>query len=151
RTIQMVTDKHAYKPGDVANVMIVAGRPNTPVYVTIEGRSLRTHKLLRSGDATAVIDVPITAQDEPGFYVTAHLMRGGNLYSASKYIKVPPDDHKLQVAISTDKPQYLPGSKAQYTLQVNDIAGKPVPRAEFSLGVVDEAIYAIRRDLMEDP
>jgi len=29
--------------------------------------------------------------------------------------------------------------------------GKPAPRAEFSLGVVDEAIYAIRRDATVDP
>jgi len=151
RNIQMVTDKKTYRPGDVAKVMIVAGRPNTPVYVTIEGRTLRTHKLLRSGDATAVFEIPVTAQDEPGIYVNAHLIRNGDLFSASRYIKVPPDDHKLQIAIATDKPQYLPGDKAQYTIQVNDAAGKPVPRAELSLGVVDEAIYAIRRDFMQDP
>src|SRR5262249_13894727 len=101
--------------------------------------------------ATAVLDVPVTAQDEPGFYVNAHFLRKGSYYASSKYIKVPPDDHKLQVAISTDKPQYLPGDKAQYTIQVNDVAGRPVSRAEFSLGVVDEAIYAIRRDYTEDP
>ena len=73
------------------------------------------------------------------------------MYTSIKYIKVPPDDHKLQVAITTDKPQYLPGDKAQYSIQVNDVAGKAVPRAEFSLGVVDEAIYAIRRDTTQDP
>jgi alpha-2-macroglobulin len=151
KTIQMVADKRTYRPGDIAKVMIVTGRPNTPVYVTMEGRALRMHKVLHSADATAVFEIPVTVQDEPGIYVGAHLMRNGELYSASKYIRVPPEDHKLQIAIATDQPQYLPGGKAQYSIQVNDAAGKPVPRTELSLGVVDEAIYAIRRDFMQDP
>ena len=151
KTVQIIPDKKKYQPGETASVMIVAGRPNTPVYVTVEGRDLRVRKLLRSQGATAQFEVPVTAQDEPGIYVGAQFLRDGALYSSVKYLKVPPDDHKLQVAITTDKPQYLPGEKAQYTLQVNDNAGRPVPRAEFSLGVVDEAIYAIRRDTTQDP
>lgn len=151
KTVQIVPDKKRYSPGDTAHVMIVAGEPNTPVYVTIEGRDLRARKLLRSSGATAVFDVPITAQDEPGLYVGAQFLRKGSLYSSVKYLRIPPDDHKLAIAIATDKPQYLPGEKAQYTLQVNDAAGHPVPRAELSLGVVDEAIYSIRRDTTQDP
>jgi uncharacterized protein YfaS (alpha-2-macroglobulin family) len=151
KTVQIIPEKKTYRAGETARVMIVAGQANTPVYVTVEGRDLRMRRVLRSAGATATLDLPVSAQDEPGIYVGAQFMRKGALHSSVKYIKIPPDDHKLQVAITTDKPQYLPGSKAQYTLQVNDAAGKPVPRAEFSLGVVDEAIYSIRRDLTQDP
>ncbi|HXA52476.1 MAG TPA: MG2 domain-containing protein, partial [Candidatus Acidoferrum sp.] len=151
KTVQIIPDKKTYRPGETARVMIVAGQANTPVYVTVEGRELRMRKVLRSAGATALLELPVSVQDEPGIYVGAQFLRKGSLHSSVKYIKVPPDDHKLQVAITTDKPQYLPGSKAQYTLQVNDAAGKPVPRAEFSLGVVDEAIYSIRRDVTQDP
>ncbi|MDE3168323.1 MAG: alpha-2-macroglobulin, partial [Acidobacteriota bacterium] len=151
KTVQIIPDKKRYAPGDTAHVMIVTGEANTPVYVTIEGRALKARKLLRSTGATALFDVPLTAQDEPGLYIAAQFLRKGDLYSSVKYLKVPPDDHKLAIAITTDKPQYLPGDKAQYTLQVNDAAGRPVPRAELSLGVVDEAIYSIRRDTTQDP
>ncbi len=41
------------------------------------------------------------------------------------------------------KPQYQPGEAASYTIKASDSSGKPVA-AEFSLGVVDEAIYAIK-------
>ena len=41
------------------------------------------------------------------------------------------------------KPQYQPGEAASYTIKATDTSGKPVA-AEFSLGVVDEAIYAIK-------
>ena len=43
------------------------------------------------------------------------------------------------------KPQYQPGEAASYTIKATDSSGKPVA-AEFSLGVVDEAIYAIKPD-----
>ena len=58
--------------------------------------------------------------------------------------------HQLNVNIATDKPQYRPGETAQYSIEVTGADGKPAPRAEFSLGVVDEAIYAIRRDTTQD-
>ena len=40
------------------------------------------------------------------------------------------------------KPQYQPGQPGAYTIKATDSSGKPVS-ADFSLGVVDEAIYAI--------
>ena len=43
------------------------------------------------------------------------------------------------------KPQYQPGEAASYTIKASDASGKPIA-AEFSLGVVDEAIYAIKPD-----
>ena len=56
----------------------------------------------------------------------------------------------MNVKLATDKPQYLPGQTADYSLEVTDSDGKPAPRAEFSLGVVDEAIYGIRKDSTQD-
>jgi uncharacterized protein YfaS (alpha-2-macroglobulin family) len=151
RTVQIVPDKKSYAPGETAKVLVITGKPGTSVLFSVEGRDLRALKVLRSTDATAVYEIPVKAQDEPGIWVGASFVRKGNLYQGSKYIKVPPLDHQLNIAVSTDKPQYQPAQTAQYTLQVTDAAGKPVPRAELSLGVVDEAIYAIRHDLTQDP
>src|ERR1700685_3137748 len=51
---------------------------------------------------------------------------------------------------SPDKPQYLPGQTATYDVAVTSADGKPVAQADLSLGVVDEAIYAIRPDQTPD-
>ena len=60
---------------------------------------------------------------------------------------MPPEEHKLNVEISTDKPQYLPGENGSiHSIDATSADGKPVAAREFSLGVVDEAIYAIRPD-----
>jgi hypothetical protein len=151
KQLQIVLDKKTYRPGETAQVLIMAGKPNTPVYVSMEGRDLVSYKLIRSQDSTAVFEVPITAASEPGVFVSAQFARGGNLYRGSKYIKVPPVDHQMNVSISTDKPQYQPGQSAQYRIDATAADGEPVPQAEFSLGVVDEAIYAIRPDMLQDP
>ena len=150
RTLQIVPDKKTYRAGETAHFMIVAGKANTPVYVTLEGRDLQRHEIVRAQDSCATFDVPITANDEPGITVTASFIRDGNAYGGEKYVKVPPLEHELNVKLTTDKPQYLPGQTADYTLEVTDSAGRPAPRAEFSLGVVDEAIYGIRKDSTQD-
>ncbi|MCW3100553.1 MAG: Large extracellular alpha-helical protein [Chthonomonadaceae bacterium] len=41
--------------------------------------------------------------------------------------------------------RYAPGDKIRYTVQTTDQQGHPVP-AELSFGVVDESIYALRKD-----
>jgi uncharacterized protein YfaS (alpha-2-macroglobulin family) len=151
KTVQIVPDKKTYRAGDTAKVLIVTGKPNTPVLVSIEGRDLRSHRVIRSADATAILEVPVTAQDEPGIWVSAEYLRKGVMYQGTKNLKVPPVSHQLKVSIATDKPQYRPGDSAQYTVQVTGADGRPASGAELSLGIVDEAIYAIRPDTTQDP
>jgi uncharacterized protein YfaS (alpha-2-macroglobulin family) len=150
RNLQIIPDKKTYAAGDTAHLMIVTGKPNTPVYLTVEGRDLRQYRIVRSQDSTVSYDVPIAAGDEPGITVGAAFIRNGESYGGEKYIKVPPVEHQLNVKLATDKPQYLPGQTADYSLEVTDSAGHAAPHAEFSLGVVDEAIYGIRKDATED-
>lgn len=150
RQVEIVPDKKTYKAGETAHLLVATGVVGAPVLLTIEGRTLKTHKVLRSDGPSVVFDVPITENDEPGLYVSAQFTREGTMYRGSKYVRVPADDHKLNVAVTPDKPQYKPGDTATYTVAVTDLNGKPVPQAEFSLGVVDEAIYAIRPDTAPD-
>jgi hypothetical protein len=150
RTVLIVPDKKTYRPGETAKILLITGQANTPVLVTVEGRDIRSHKLVRSQGPTAEFEYIVSANDEPGFFVTAQFLRKGELYQGQKRVKVPPDDHKLNVKLSTDKPQYLPGQTASYQIDVTTPDGKPVGQTDLSLGVVDEAIYAIRRDETPD-
>ncbi|HEV3198406.1 MAG TPA: MG2 domain-containing protein [Bryobacteraceae bacterium] len=150
KDIQIIPDKKTYQAGDTAKLLIVTGKSNTPVYVTMEGRDLKQLKLIRSTDSTASFEVPVTAADEPGIRVAAAFIRKGNLYKGEKNLRVPAVSHQLNVRLATDKPQYLPGQTAEYSVDVTGSDGQPVPHAEFSLGVVDEAIYGIRKDTTED-
>src|SRR5579872_1933489 len=150
KTVQIIPDKKSYRPGETAKILIITGKPNTPVFVSVESRDLRAKQLLRSKDSTVEFDLPITADNEPGIYVSAAFIRKGELYQSAKKVKVPPEEHKLNVKLTTDKPQYLPGQTATYDVAVTGSDGKPVARTDLSLGVVDEAIYAIQPDMTLD-
>jgi alpha-2-macroglobulin len=149
-TVQIISDKKSYRAGETAKLLISAGRAGTDVYVSVEGADLRQFTRVHAQDSTVAFEVPITANDEPGINVSATFVRNGVLHNGSKYVRVPPMEHQLNVKLTTDKPQYLPGQTADYSIDVSGADGKPVPRAEFSLGVVDEAIYGIRPDTTQN-
>jgi alpha-2-macroglobulin len=141
--VQIVPDKKTYQPGDTAHVLIVTGKEPTSVLVTSEGNGLYSGQVIKSSGGSITVDVPIKAEYAPNFYVAAVFIRGNKLYQGSKSLNVPPTQHQLNVQLVPSKPQYQPGEAASYIIKASDSSGKPIA-AEFSLGVVDEAIYAIK-------
>ncbi len=141
--IQIVADKKTYQPGDIAHVLIVTGKGPTSVLVTAEGNVLYSGQVIKSNGGSVAVDVPVKPEYAPNFYVGAVFIRDNKLYEGSKSLTVPPTAHELNVQLVPSKPQYQPGEAASYTIKATDSSGKPAV-AEFSLGVVDEAIYAIK-------
>jgi alpha-2-macroglobulin len=133
RGVQIVPDKKTYRAGETVKLLVVTGQPDTPVYVSVEGRELRMFQLLRSPSPTVSFEVPVTVQDEPGITVSASFVRKGSFHTGMKYVKVPPVEHQLNINLTTDKPQYLPGQAATYRIDVTTADGKPAPRAEAHL------------------
>ena len=89
------------------------------------------------------MDVPITEQSQPNFFVNAFMVDDDRFYSGSKNVKVPPVERTLNIEITPSKQQFQPGESAAYNVLVKDATGAPV-KAELSFGVVDDAIYAVR-------
>ena len=147
--IQIVADKKSYAPGDTAHVLIVTGNQPASVLVTAEGNGLYSAQVVKSSGGSVTVDVPIQPEFAPNFYVSAAFIRDNKFYSGNKSLKVPPTQHLLKVDLQPSKPQYQPGQPGAYTIKATDSAGKPVS-AEFSLGVVDEAIYAIQPETVSN-
>jgi alpha-2-macroglobulin len=141
--VQIVPDKKSYQPGDTAHVLLVTGKGPASVLVTVEGKGLYSGQVMESSGGSITVDVPIKPEYAPNVYVAAVFIRGNKLYQGSKSLTVPPAQHQLNVQLLPSKPQYQPGEAASYTIKASDASGKPTV-AEFSLGVVDEAIYAIK-------
>ena len=146
--VQIVPDKKSYVPGETAHVLIVTRKDPASVLVTAEGNGLYSAQVIKSGGGSMTVDVPIKPEYAPNFYVSATFIRGNKLYEGNKSLSVPPTQHELKVDLKPSKPQYQPGEAATYTIKSTDASGKPVA-AEFSLGVVDEAIYAIQPETVQ--
>jgi uncharacterized protein YfaS (alpha-2-macroglobulin family) len=147
--IEIVADKKSYSPGETAKVLVIAGKPNSYLWVTVEGKTLYQSMYVTARNGTAEIDVPIGQEYVPNIFVNAIMVRDNELAQGAKSLKVPPDAHKLSLQLTPSKPQFKPGEGGVYTLVAKDSAGKPVS-GEFSVGVVDEAIYAVRPESAPD-
>ncbi len=141
--IEIVADRKSYSPGDTAKMLVIAGKPNAHLWVTVEGKTLYKSYYVTAKDGTVNVDVPITSDFVPNIFVSAVMVHGNQLAQGSKSLKVPPDAFKMSIELTPSKPQFKPGEAGVYTLLAKDSAGKPVS-GEFSVGVVDEAIYAVR-------
>jgi len=150
RPVDIYPDKHSYKPGDTAHVLIATHAPGAQVLVTTEGQQVYTWSLHPAAGDSLMVDVPIEERLEPNFFLNIAFVRNEQLLEGSKNISVPATEKVLKVTVETDKPEYRPGEKVTYTVTAQDAQGRPV-NAELSLGVVDEAIYAVRPDSVDPP
>ncbi len=149
RYLELIADRRTYAPGDTAR-LIVRGEPVTgPVLLTKEGQSVTWHRLVRVTGGSA-LEVPIEPGDAGDIYVNLAYMRDGRLYRADRRLTVPATDRTLQIVITADKAVAKPQEPGVFTVSVRDAAGAPV-RAQVSLGVIDEAVYAIKTDQTSDP
>ena len=150
RRVDVYPDKHSYKPGDTAHVLIATHQPGAQVLVTTERQQVYTWSLHAAPGDSLTVDVPIEERFKPNFSINVAFVKSEQLIEGSKNISVPAVEKVLKVTVETDKPQYRPGDRVNYTLTAQDAAGHPVS-AELSLGVVDEAIYAVRPDSVQPP
>ena len=150
-TIKMITDKKRYAPGEVAKILILTSQPDTDIWVTTESRTVIDSRSLRAAGAGGVtVEVPIRSEYQPRVFVTASYLKAGKLYQGSVALKVPPTERELKISVVPSKQEYKPGEPARYDVDVRDWTGKPA-RAELSLGVVDEALYAVQKDMNPTP
>lgn len=148
-SIELITDKGTYAVGDTARVAVRGPAPTTPVLLTKEARTLTWYDV-RQPTADGVFDVPVTGDDLGDTWVHLLYVKDDKVFYAEKKLKVPASAQALTVEITADKAIYRPGEPGVYTVRTLDAAGTPVP-AQVTVGVVDEALYGVRKDVTDDP
>jgi 5-hydroxyisourate hydrolase-like protein (transthyretin family) len=142
-------DRAAYVVGEVLNLTVLTTFEAGSVYLDIvkDGQTLSTHsRPVQAGQAAFAIDVG------PDLYGSLELhaykvLRDGTLVRDTRVIVVD-EPRDLDIAISADRPTYLPGDTATIDLQTNARSdGAPVQTA-LGLAVVDESVFALQR---QDP
>ena len=147
--VQIIPDKKSYKPGDTAHLLLMTTVANAQMLVTTEARTIQSKQVIKGKGTSTMISVPITAEMQPAAYVMVAFVHDDKLYTGRKNLKVPADQQKLNVTLQPSQPQFKPGDPARYNIVALDSSGKPAV-GEFSIGVVDEAIYAVRPDTTQD-
>jgi hypothetical protein len=96
-----------------------------------------------------MLDLPVKERFAPNIYISVSAIFNDELYSNNKNIIIPPTEKFIAIEVSSDKATYEPQEKGTFTIKTTDDKGRPVT-AEVSLGIVDDAIYAISPELVEE-
>src|SRR5215213_4818280 len=145
-TIKLVPDKKAYQPGETARVLAILPEEHANLLVTTERDNVLSAWKVKATGRTMVLDIPIEKHYAPNVFLSVTFVQNGDMFTNDKRLVVPARDKILNLEIISNKEEYKPRETASYTILARDADGAPVPDAEVSLGVVDEAIYTVSPD-----
>ncbi|PKN26841.1 MAG: hypothetical protein CVU65_04350 [Deltaproteobacteria bacterium HGW-Deltaproteobacteria-22] len=166
--VNMILDKKEYKPGDTAEIFIQA--PFYPAEGLWFVRHVGIDKPVRftMTGPTHVLKVPLTEAHMPSTEVWVELVgSAARVDDAGKPVAGAPnrpayagntitvpvslESRKLDLKITPESAQLMPGGKTRVTLEVLDHQKKPVADAEIALVAVDEAVLALTGYRVPDP
>jgi uncharacterized protein YfaS (alpha-2-macroglobulin family) len=164
--IELVADRTAYKPGQVAKVMVKSPFESAQALVTLEREGVMKQQVLTLNGSTPTIEIPLTRKHLPNVFMSVILLRGrsSNMVFSEEgedvgrpafkigYVNLPvdPGDQHLKVAVKADRSDYLPGTTVTLDVDVRDAAGDPSP-AEVTLAVVDRGVLNLINYELPDP
>ncbi len=158
--LSLSVDLESYAPGDVAQI-VVETTLDGPALLAVERGQVRDEQLVQLTSPVTILELPIQPEYAPNIFVSLSAWDENDtqiteemwysaadlrLHTAVVELKVPATDKQLQVEIIANQEIYAPREDATFTLRVTNAQGEPVS-AEFSLAVVDEAIFALSDDL----
>lgn len=151
---KVVADKKVYKPGETAKIMIsgpFTGKEKCEALVTVEGMRIFDYKIVPVNNNAAMVEVPIKDEHAPNIFFGCNIVTAKKqMFEKEVMLMVSPDNHFVDLKVSTDKEKYKPGETVTYKIKATKTNGTPAPNMELSMGVVDESIYAIRGDATQD-
>ena len=110
--------------------------------LTFEGEGIIGYKILQLAENWNDVEFAVAHEHFPNFYMAIAVMDGQKFRTAGKEFTV---ERELVVSMKPTKEAYLPGEDAEVEILTTDGLGKPV-KAELSLALVDEALFAIYPD-----
>ncbi len=166
--ISISVEQKKYRPYQTARFM-VASSFSGPALLTFERSQVYRSMPIRLTAPTTLIEVPILESDAPNTFVTVNAWQArstslaqfkeeypkeytfynlpdSRLRTDRVEIQVDATSKALKVNLSSNQPIYAAGQTATFTIQVNDVQGRPAD-AEVSLALVDESIYSLSREL----
>ncbi|HEX8844326.1 MAG TPA: alpha-2-macroglobulin family protein [Pyrinomonadaceae bacterium] len=148
--LQLIVDRDTFAVGETSPVMIVAPTEGAYVLFSTEGEELDSYRLIHLTGTTKLIELPVEEKHTPNMFLSATMVREGQLFVDTKQVVVPPTSQFLNVEVSADREQYQPREEGTLTIRTRDRMGRPV-RSEVALGLIDESVFYIQKDLAGDP
>ncbi|HEX5472937.1 MAG TPA: MG2 domain-containing protein [Lacipirellulaceae bacterium] len=125
--LELVPDKAEYAPNEKVQLQINTNHVNSTVLLFVRPSNgvYLPPQLLHLAGKSMVVDLGVTQQDMPNFFIEAMTVANGRAYTEVRDIHVPPAKRILNMEVVASAPEYKPGQHAKITVKVKDAAGKP--------------------------
>ncbi|MBN1900598.1 hypothetical protein JW926_04645 [Candidatus Sumerlaeota bacterium] len=145
--LEMITDKREYKPGETAHVMINTAHSNSYVLFSddVDNNRLLSWKTLHIPKRSMVLDIPITNDHKPNFFLEATTVSGGRAHQQTTQVCVPPEEGIMEMGVKYDKEEYKPGEEAEVFVTAKNPDGTPV-KAQIVLSAFDKSVLYIQSE-----
>jgi alpha-2-macroglobulin len=148
--LEIIVDKNTFRAGQKAPVMLVTPTSDRYVLFSMEADDLYSYQLVHLTGTVKLLQLDIKEKHVPNVFLNGVMVSDHQIYSDRKQVVVPPVKNFLTVSAKLDRDQYQPREKGTLIITTHNHKGKPVS-AEVSVGLVDEAVYYIQKDLALDP
>jgi hypothetical protein len=149
RSFQLVADKDSYNPGETAKILIAQPfEGENYALITTERGHIYEKKVVRLENNSTLYELPVTSDMAPVMYVSVMVVKAADGKTPADFkmgmlrINVNPARQSIFVNLQSDKTTARPGDTVTYTVQTQDLDGKPV-QADVSLALVDKAVLAL--------
>jgi alpha-2-macroglobulin len=164
--VTLTADRHGYKVGDKAQVLIQSPWPEGAVaVVTVEREGVLSQFRTKVVGSAPVVTIPVTAAMAPNAFASVMLVRGrvktgttpagadlGKPAFRIGYVALPVANpaRALTVKVSPTQTDYRPGGKATVTIDVREGTGA-AREAQLTVMAVDEGVLSLTRFATPDP
>ena len=156
-TVNLIPDKTSYAAGDTAKILVQSPWPKAEALLTLERNGVLEAKRFSITSSASTIEVPITGDYAPNIYASVVVFKGRTappskdnpddpgrpqvLFNTAELL-VPLKEKTLDVKVTSDRKDYLPGSDASAVVTVHDASGKPAS-GEATLWAVDDGVLRL--------
>ncbi|MBI5062143.1 MAG: hypothetical protein HZB87_01360 [Desulfatitalea sp.] len=155
-SLQLIPEKEKLQVGDTGRFLVKNPYPGAQALISVERYGVMRHWVQTLTGSTPIIEVPVTADDLPGFYLSVLVISPrmerpdadgqvdlGKPGFRMGYRRVTVEDpaKQIRVEVRPERKTYKPGEKVRVTLQAYPprTDGKAEPM-ELAVAVLDEAV-----------
>ncbi|MEY2934221.1 MAG: hypothetical protein RL033_4970, partial [Pseudomonadota bacterium] len=165
RRLELVLDKHEYRVGEKARLLIKSPFPRAEALLTVERAGLYEHRRLTLEGPAPSVEIPIDERLRPNTFVSVHLVQGVQANLPPTALEATPEpgyrfgyaqllvnaeERRLKVELSGQQASYRPGDRVKIQLAVQRSDAQPAP-AELTVYAVDEGVLALSNYSPPDP
>jgi uncharacterized protein YfaS (alpha-2-macroglobulin family) len=160
--IDLIPEKKSFAPNELAKFVLRSPFPVSQVLVTVEREGILDSFVTEVKRDSPSIEIQMKGHYAPNVYVSAVAIRGRvndpkptalvdlgrpSMKMGMTEVKVGWGAHKLDVAVTTNKPRFETKEKVETKIKVTAPNGKTLPKnSEVSVAVVDEALMRLKEN-----